>query len=86
VGGASEHADFDSRSLADTYFDRYVAHGGTLFDAATWQQACELAEVHYALIVHPLATGWSVLDDSEQRTHHESRTLRLAALTAKHLG
>ena len=86
VGAASEYADFDSQGLADTYFDRYVAHGGTLFDFTTWQQAYELAEVYHAPIVHPLATGWSILDGSAQRTCHESRTPRLAELIVKHLG
>lgn len=86
VGAASEHADFDSQGLATYYFDRYVAHGGIRFDVTTWQRAYELAEVYHALIVHPLATGWSILDGSAQRTCHESRTPRLTELIAKHLG
>ena len=86
VGAALEHADFDNQGLATYYFDRYVAHGGTLFDFTTWKRAYELAEVYHALIVHPLATGWSILDGSAQRTCREARTPRLAELIAKYLG
>ena len=86
VGAALEHADFDNQGLATYYFDRYVAHGGTLFDFTTWKRAYELAEVYHALIVHPLATGWSILDGSAQRTGREARTPRLAELIAKYLG
>jgi len=86
VGAALEHADFDNEGLATYYFDRYVAHGGTLFDFTAWKRAYELAEVYHALIVHPLATGWSILDSSAQRTCCEARTPRLAGLIAKYLG
>lgn len=86
VGAALEYTDFDNQGLATYYFDRYVAHGGTLFDFTTWKRAYELAETYHALIVHPLATGWSMLDDSVQRACHEARTPRLAGLIAKHLG
>lgn len=86
AGAALEFADFDSQALATYYFDRYVAHGGTRFDFTTWQRAYELAEVYHALIVHPLATGWSILDDSAQRTCCAVRTPRLAELIAQHLG
>lgn len=86
VGAALEHADFDSQGLATYYFDRYAAHGGTLFDFTTWKRAYELAEVYHALIVHPLATGWSILDGSAKKTCHEARTPRLAELIAKYLG
>jgi hypothetical protein len=86
VGAALEYADFDSQGLAGYYFDRYVAHGGILFDSTTWERAYELAEVYHALIVHPLATGWSILDGSAQRTCHEARTPRLARLIARYLG
>jgi aminoglycoside phosphotransferase (APT) family kinase protein len=86
VGAALEHADFDNQGLATYYFDRYVAHGGTLFDFTTWKRAYELAEVYHALIVHPLATGWSILDGSAQRTCREARTPRLIELIAKYLG
>jgi hypothetical protein len=86
VGAALEHAGFDGQGLATYYFDRYVAHGGTLFDFTTWMRAYELAEVYHALIVHPLATGWSILDGSGQRTCREARTPRLAKLIAKYLG
>jgi thiamine kinase-like enzyme len=86
VGAALDHADFDSQGLAAYYFDRYVAHGGTLFDSATWKRAYELAEVYHALIVHSLATGWSILDGSATRAVHEARTPRLTGLIAKYLG
>ena len=86
VGAALERADLNGQSLATYYFDRYVAHGGTLFDFTTWKRAYELAEVYHALIVHPLATGWSILDGSAQRTCREARTPRLAELIAKYLG
>jgi aminoglycoside phosphotransferase (APT) family kinase protein len=86
VGAAQVHADFDSHGLATYYFDRYVAHGGTLFDLTTWKRAYELAEVYHALIVHPLATGWSILDGSASRRCLEARTPRLAALIARYLG
>jgi aminoglycoside phosphotransferase (APT) family kinase protein len=85
VGAALEYADFDNQGLATYYFDRYVARGGTLFDLPAWTRAYELAEVYHALIVHPLATGWSILDGSAQRTCREARTPRLTALTAKYL-
>jgi aminoglycoside phosphotransferase (APT) family kinase protein len=86
VGAASEQADFDGQGLATTYFDRYVAHGGTLFDFATWMRAYELAEVYHALIVHTLATGWSILDGSASRTCLEAKTPRLTELIVKYLG
>jgi thiamine kinase-like enzyme len=86
VGAALEYADFDSQGLATYYFDRYVAHGGTLYGFTTWKRAYELAEVYHALIVHPFATGWSILDDSAPRTCHEARTPRLTELIAKYLG
>ena len=85
VGAALEYADFDSQGLATYYFDRYVAHGGTLFDFTTWKRAYELAEVYHALIVHTLATGWSILDGSATRTCLEARTPRLTELIAKYL-
>jgi hypothetical protein len=86
VGAALEHADFDSKGLATYYFDRYIAHGGTLFDLVAWKRVYELAEVYHALIVHPLTTGMSILDGSVQRTCREARTPRLAELIAKYLG
>jgi hypothetical protein len=86
VGAAQVHANFDSQRLAAYYFDRYVAHGGTLFDLSTWKRAYELAEVYHALIVHPLATGWSILDGSASRTCLEARTPRLIGWIAKYLG
>jgi hypothetical protein len=86
VGAARVHADFDSQGLATYYFDRYVAHGGTLFDLSTWKRAYELAEVYHALIVHTLATGWSILDGAAARTCLEERTARLTELIAKYLG
>jgi len=85
-GAALVHADFDSQGLATYYFDRYVAHGGTLFDLPTWKRAYELAEVYHALSVHPLAIGWSMLDDSAPRTCREARIPRLTELIAKYLG
>jgi aminoglycoside phosphotransferase (APT) family kinase protein len=86
VGAAQVHADFDNQGLATYYLNRYVAHGGTLFDRPTWKRAYELAEVYHALIVHPLATGWSILDGSASRKCLEAKTPRLAELIAKHLG
>jgi hypothetical protein len=86
VGAAQVHVDFDSQGLAAYYFDRYIAHGGTLFDSTTWKHAYELAEVYHALIVHPLATGWSILDGSVSRTCLEGKTPRLNELIAKYLG
>ncbi len=85
VGAALEFPDFDSQGLATFYFDRYVAHGGTLLDITTWQRAYELAEVYHALIVHTLATGWSILDGSATRTCLEARTPHLTELIARYL-
>lgn len=86
VGAALEHEEFDGQGLATYYFERYVAHGGTLFDLNTWKRAYELAEVYHALIVHPLVTGWSILDRSAHRACREAQTPRLAELIARHLG
>jgi thiamine kinase-like enzyme len=86
VGATAAHPDFDSRSLACHYFDRYVAHGGTLFNFASWMRAYELAEVYHALIVHPLATGWSILDSTEHEAYLKAKTPWLAGLIARHLG
>jgi thiamine kinase-like enzyme len=85
-GAALEHADFDSQGLAAYYFERYSAHGGTLFDFTTWQRAYELAEVYQALSNHPLAIGWAILDDAAPNIYREARTPRLTELIAKHLG
>ena len=83
-GAALEHADFDSQGLATYYFERYVAHSGTLFDTTTWQRAYELAEVYQALSAHILAIGWATLDGSA--SGREARTPRLTELIAKYLG
>jgi aminoglycoside/choline kinase family phosphotransferase len=85
-GAALVHADLDSQGLVTYYFERYVAHGGMLFDLTTWKRAYELAEVYQALSAHPLAIGWSMLDDSAPRTCREARTPRLTELIAQHLG
>ena len=85
VGAGLDHEGFDSDGLSTYYFDQYVAHGGTLYDFAKWKHAYELAEVYHALIVHPLATGLSMLDGTEQRSCHEAKTPRLAAKIAKYV-
>ncbi|MFN2108974.1 MAG: phosphotransferase family protein [Anaerolineae bacterium] len=85
-GAALEHADFDSQGLATYYFERYRAHGGTLFDFTTWKHAHELAEVYQALSNHPLAIGWALLDGVAPNIYREARTPRLTDLIAQHLG
>ena len=86
VGAPPEQADFDGQGLAVHYLQRYLAHGGTRFDASTWRRAYELAEVYHALIVHPLAAGSAILDGSPARSCLDARTPRLAELIARRLG
>ena len=85
-GAALGHADFDAGALSAYYFDRYRTYGGELFDQKTWARAYELAEVYYALSMHPLCVGWAILDDSATRTFRKAKTARLTELIAKHLG
>lgn len=86
TGAALDYKEFNSRKLADYYFERYIAHGGTLYDYAAWNQSFELAELYHALIVHSLATGLAILDDSKQRECRENRTPYLTELITKHPG
>jgi hypothetical protein len=86
VGAANEYADFDGQKLAAHYFDRYLAHGGSMLDSTAWQRAYKLAEVYHALIVHTLAAGWSILDNANHRAWLEAKTPRLVRLIAEHLG
>ncbi len=44
-------------ALCAYYYDRYLAHGGTAMDEATWERACALVSIFEGLKAFPLFAG-----------------------------
>jgi hypothetical protein len=47
-------------SLSDYYLERYLAQGGTQYNAESWQKAYELATIFINLWQFPFWAGWTV--------------------------
>ena len=66
-------------ALCAYYFDRYLAHGGTAMNEATWERACALASIFEGLKAFPLFAGAAFYEESPYYDPSEHEAIKLSA-------